>query len=169
MFATLLAKLVPFKDYIYGGIIIALITGFLVFVHHERAVGAAAIKASDAKAVAAQTQLNKEIESHAQTTVAQIAKSFSDVVSKPPAADAPHLRVCQPSGAVPSSAHAGTASSADAAPVVPAAVPGSGEQPADDYVDFGPPLDKLYEDADAQVTGLQDYIKACQAAGICLK
>jgi hypothetical protein len=45
-------SLIPIKDWIYVGIIAALLAGFAVFVHHERALGAQRIEAADAAATA---------------------------------------------------------------------------------------------------------------------
>lgn len=163
MFATLLAKLVPIKDYIYCGIIVALLVGFGLFVHHERVIGADTVKAADAKVVATQVTHNQKVEANAQVTVAQIATTYADVVSAPPAADAPHLWLRDTPSCSAPAANASTPSSTDGSADVPAVVSGTGES----AYDFGPPLDRSFEDADAQVTGLQGYIKACQTAGIC--
>lgn len=158
-----LLKLIPLKDWLYGGVIVALLIGFGVFVHHERNVGATKVITADAAAVAKQAAHNTEIETHAQQTVTQISETYAKAVAAPPAADAPHLWVRQPSSSCPAGANASPARAADGGPVVSAAVPSAGE----DAIDFGPPLDKSFQDADAQVTGLQDYIKACQTAGLC--
>lgn len=164
-----LLKLIPLKDWLYGGVIVALLIGFGVFVHHERNVGATSVITADAAAVAKQVAHNTEIETHAQQTVTQISETYAKAVAAPPAADAPHLWVRNNSlSTCPAGTNAGTPGSTDGGPVVSAAVPSAGES-APDAFDFGPPLDKSFETADAQIIGLQDYIKACQTAGICLR
>lgn len=163
-----LLKLVPLKDWIYTGLIVALIAGFALFVHHERVIGEDTIKVADAKVVAARIAHNTKVEANAQATVTQIAQTYADVSSAPPAADAPHLWVqhSAPSSCTPS-ANAGTPGRTDGGSVLSAEVSNAGEEPDPSAFDVGPQLDKSFEDADAQVTGLQDYIKACQTEGLC--
>ena len=56
----------PIRDYLYLGAILVILIGFGVFTHHERTVGAAAVVASDQKAVQAQ----RERDTALQTTTA---------------------------------------------------------------------------------------------------
>lgn len=79
-----LLSLIPFKDWVYGGIIAALIAGGIYYTHHERVVGAAhevaALKASsdklnaqaDAKVAQLTAQHSQEVTSIQETLNAQL-------------------------------------------------------------------------------------------------
>lgn len=79
-----LLALIPGKDLLYGGLIVALLIGFGVFVHHERALGAAhevaTLQASsaklnaaaDAKVAALTAAHNQENEENATVREAQL-------------------------------------------------------------------------------------------------
>ena len=47
-----LLALIPAKDWLYGGVIVALLIGFGAYTHHERVVGEAKVVAADAAATA---------------------------------------------------------------------------------------------------------------------
>lgn len=158
MFALL--KLIPLKDWAYAGIIAALLVGFGVFVHHERSIGEQKIETADAVLAAKQIELNTEKETHAQDVINTATNVYKNTLAAAPAADAPHVFVCDRAtggSAVRPDASAG--SSADAGTHVP----------EESSVDIGPGLDTVGRDADAQVIALQTYIRACQAAGACKK
>ena len=78
-----LLKLIPFKDWVYGSIIVALLAGFGWYTHHERQVGATKLQAAvtqvadraEAAVVAANTV--------AKTAETQNAKVYTQVVVTP--------------------------------------------------------------------------------------
>lgn len=155
-----LLKLIPIKDYVYGAIIIALLVGFGLFIHHEREVGAASLKAADAKAVAAQVAANAKVEANETASLGIAVTTYTKSIAAP-VTDVPRI-VCRASsqgGAV--SDHGGASGSGHGSPVVP----------SESTVPFDPAPGILANDrdADAQVTLLQVYVKACQTAGICKK
>ena len=158
-----LLALVPLKDWIYAGVIAALLAGFGWYTVHERHAGEQKVEAADAKAVAAQTKANAEKESYAQSQIAKALADYKASVAAPVAGPVPQL-VCRNaargSGNVPNNAGASGGSNDGSA------VP----EPSD-----GPPFDPAPaviadgRDADAQIALLQKYIATCQAAGLCQK
>ena len=159
----LLLKRVPLKDWLYGGAIIALLLAFGWYTAHERGIGADQVKAADARASAAQIIHNREVEDRAKKIADAAVAQYIATLTRPPAADAPHVLVCKrpvATGTVP--ADAGHSADSHGAADVP--VSGSSDpQP----VDIGPPIDKKFEDADALVKALQSYVQACVDAKIC--
>lgn len=154
-----LLRLVPLKDWIYGGIIVGLLVAFGCYTVHERHVGAAKIEAIDARAVKAQKAHNKEVETRAKTTIDSAAAQYKAAVAAPPARDAPHIVCVNPRRGGHVSGNAGDRPRVDAGTSVP----------EESTVDPGPALDTVGRDADAQVKALQAYVTACQAAGVCAK
>lgn len=124
---------------------------------HERHIGRDAILAADARTVAAQVFHNKEVEDRAQVQTDAAMAAYMRTLSRPPAADAPHVVCHKPAspGPVP------TDVSPRPAPASPS------DSPAAGTFDPGPALDKLHEDADAEITALQAYVQACIDAKIC--
>lgn len=145
-----LLKLIPLKDWVYGGIIAALLVGFGVYTHHERVIGetkevAAVTKVAD-KAEAKVTAANVA----AQTTETTNAKTYDQTVAAPPVLDL---------GVVCQRIHAGSDQVSQAGSVPTSGV---GEQQADSTV--GPSFDPSGAaltrglDADAQITYLQGRV-----------
>lgn len=91
-----LLSLIPFKDWVYGGIIVALLIGFGVFVHHERTVGAAhevaALQKSSQELIAKETA---HVALVAKTYAAAAAATQGDLDAKIQAADAQHTSDAQ--------------------------------------------------------------------------
>lgn len=121
-------SLVPIKDWLYVGAIVALLIGFGVFVHHERSLGAAAevrvvqeasakVQAAAAKQVAA---LNSQ---HAATVAAIQEKQSADLkaAAAQSASLASRLRQYRANRSCPGPVLAGT----PAAPAAGAAGPSS--------------------------------------------
>lgn len=166
-----LLKTLPIKDYIYVGAITVILGLCVYFVRHERSIGAAAVVAADARAASAQLVHDADVESKAKQLVAASTAIYNDTLRNGPAPDAPSVLVCQrpptDSGPMPGDAsprrgvHAGAAVSTDLAPVSESTV----EHP----IDIGPATDKQFQDADAEITALQAYIRACQTEGMCAK
>jgi hypothetical protein len=163
-----LLKLIPLKDWVYCGLIAALLAGFTWYTFHERAVGQAHIKAADRRVQQAALIHNQEVETRAKTLTDAAVAAYKATVAAPAAADAPHL-LCVAPGPDHVPAHAGDRPRAHAAVDVSDTRPADHESSVEHAVDIGPVLDKLHEDADAEVKALQAYVSACQAAGICLK
>jgi hypothetical protein len=147
--------------------IAALFGLFTWYTFHERNVQKAKDIAADVALTQAQIINNQKVEALAQSKADAAIAVFKAELAAAPAPDAPHL-LCTRSrpapGPVP--ANGGAGSSADAKTHVPETGPGTNE-PAIVTIDLGPQLDKLLEDADAEITVDQAYIQACIDAKIC--
>jgi hypothetical protein len=139
---TFLLKLIPGKDYIYCGIIAALLAGFGWYTIHERDEGAAKIVAADRKLSATIAAKDKEIADNAQLELIDVGTHEKLVLAAPPIPDAG--LVCKS----PSSA-AAAASSGDASKPADQ----SGSLPAGSFDPSGAIL-TLLSDSDAQVNAL---------------
>lgn len=155
---ALLSKLVPFRDWVYLGAIVALLITFGVYTHHERAIGEHKIEAVDAKLAAAQRQHNQKVEDNAQSDIGASVAQYNVSVGGP-LAPVPVLVCNRAPGPAAVRDHAGA----------PAASDGRASVPAESTVPFDPAPAVINDarDADAQVTLLQSYIRACQKAGFC--
>lgn len=160
MLAVLL-KLIPGKDWIYGTIIVAILAIFGWYTYHERTIGEQTIEAKN-KAISDATVVhNKEVTDLATT---QISKALEDYKASKsaPTLPAPSL-VCH---TISSSTAVSKSSS------TPKGSNGSTNLPEESE---GPPFNPSPgilandRDADAQVKLLQDYVVACQNAGLCDK
>lgn len=158
---AILLKLIPGKDWIYGTIIVALLAGFGWYTYHERNIGEQTIEAKNKAIATAQIVHNKEVTDRATT---QISKALEDykAAHATPALTGPNL-VCH---TVPSSVTVPQSSSTAKGSNGTTAIPEESVGPS-----FNPSPGILANDrdADAQVTLLQDYVRACQAAGLCSK
>lgn len=158
---TALLGLIPLKDWIYTGLIVALIIGAGVAVKHERDVGAAKVVAADAKVVAVQQKHDLDVQAAAsaasqkamETYNAQLTAALQPVPSLVCYRAAPSRR------AVP--APASSAGSSSEITDVPEAT-GPSFNPAERILAVG-------RQADAQVTLLQSLIRSYQAAGVVAK
>jgi hypothetical protein len=147
MFALL--GLVPVKDWIYGGIIAALLAGFGWYTLHERSVGAQKVVSADTKAAAVAEKRDAAITATAQAASTQIGNTYAKDLDTPVVAP-PHVLCERPASTgseLPQTSSG--AGGADGAP----AVPGPGQ------VDIGPPLVAVGSDADDQVRALQAEIQ----------
>lgn len=152
-----LFNLIPLKDKLYGTLCIVILAVGVWVVHHERVVGADAVKAADARASAAQGKLAAEKDAHASDNATQAEKLYVDTTHEP-IPDSPHLLVCdQPR---PVAAAVRTA-------VSPAARVPEADSTVEHPRDVGPALDAIGRDADAQVIFLQSILQSCVAAGAC--
>ena len=155
-----LLKLIPFKDWCYGALIVALIAAFGAYTIHERHVQAAKDAAKDAALAQKQIAHNEKVETHADQQLTVATAAFHVAVSTPvPAAAVPHI-VCSttaPAATVPS--HGSAASGGNDA----AHVPSESDVPFDP----APQVVQDGRDADAQVALLQAYVNACIGASIC--
>lgn len=146
-----LLALVPVKDWIYGGLIVALLAGFGIYTVHERHEGAAKIEAADARTAAVAVTKDKAIEAAAQTASNNIGETYEKAVAIPAIADLgiSCVRNFAPaSGQLPKTADSGSGA-AQAAPVV-------GSSPAFDP--SGPTL-TVGRDDDALIAALQHQVK----------
>lgn len=165
-----LINLIPLKDWLYTGIIVAMLIVLGVFTSHERNVGREQIEAADAKVAQAQSIHNTEVEARAKAITQADAIVYHHVLAAPPAVDAPHVWLHDDSSCaspVPANVSAGPA--IDAKADVPTTGASGDESTVEHARDIGPSLDKLLQDADSEVTALQEYILACQDEGVCLK
>jgi hypothetical protein len=122
MFAFLGA--IPIKDWIYGGLIVALLAGFGVYTIHERHEGAASIEAADARTAAVAAAKDKAIEAAAQTASNNIGTVYEKAVAIPAVADlgVSCVRNVAPAGSQLSKAAGSGPGAAQAAPVVGSSV-----------------------------------------------
>lgn len=167
---TILAflKLVPTKDWLYGGILAALLISFGWYTHHERTVGAAKIVHSDAVAVAVKEKANLKGETNAQADIAQAVDNFDLRVGAPVVGPAPRL-VCQPardsgplSGRPPAS---GESDDAPASAGILSQSSGSTFDPAPAVLSDADEADRLA----AELALAQDTIRAYQTQGVVQK
>ena len=140
-------SLIPGKDYIYGGIIVALLLGFWGYSVHERHVGAAKVtEAVRAVGVLAQEH-NKDVQALANAQSSKIGVVYEKVIV-PPVPDIPGI-VCHRSGSrqVPR-----TASDTPSAHGTPARPEGHSFNPSSALLTVG-------RNADAQIAALQAEIR----------
>lgn len=163
----LLSKLDPFKLEIYAGIALAIFIGSLMFIHHERSIGAQKLAAQIAvKEKYWQAKVDK-VEADANRTIGELNEKLHTALATPPP-NPVHVRVCgNPSGnarPVPSNPGPGPSGNAAVGPgaTVAPAVEGSG-------VDIGPTTDELLGQLGARIEYLQGYVRACQKAGACAR
>lgn len=152
-------KLLPLKDWCYLAVIVALVAAFAYYTHHERALGAQTIITLDRAAVAKQAAAVAKVESNASQSISAAQAAYAAAVAARPAPVAGLVcHLTAPRRAVPHDARA-TGGGNDTA-----SVPVESTGPA-----FNPSAGILENDAraDAQVTLLQSYVRACQAAGVC--
>lgn len=144
-----LLALVPLKDWIYCGIIVALLAGFGVYTHHERVVGADEALAPVA-VLAQKAQLQIAVGTvKAADTEKENGDQFN-AASSAPVADVPHIVCRQAAG----SSDVSKASTGIAAAAYKPAVD-SGSGPA---FDPSGAILKRAAEADAQVTYLQQRV-----------
>lgn len=155
-------SLIPLKDWVYGGVIAAILACVGLYTYHERGIGAAHEKAAVAKAVAKQDATIQKVVSHANSEIAQAATVADSVLAHPAPPDSPHVWLCdQAPAASPRPVQAPRSTS----PAVHVPAESTVEHPRD----VGPALDIIGRDADAEIAYLQSYIRACQDAGYCSK
>lgn len=162
-----LLSLIPIRDWCYIAVIAALLafggTWYVKHNHAEQKIGEQKVEAADAKAVAAQTVRNQKVESNAQDAINAALAEYDASISAPPAVQPPrivcHGAVAAGGRAVPG--HAGASGAGDGSAVVPEST-GPEFDPSKHVLSVG-------QAADAQVTLLQNYVRACQAAGLCKK
>ncbi len=162
---NLLSRANPIKEYIYAGLLVAGVIGSLLFIHHERAIGAARLAADIAKRdLAWQVKVNK-VEQDAASKIGTLEGQLGTALMRPPA-NPIHVRVCgptaQPALAVPGNQGSGT--SGDAAGKSDSGVASNGAG-----ADIGPATEELLNRLDAKIKYLQGYILTCQTAGVCAK
>jgi hypothetical protein len=147
-FALLFAK---FKDYVYLGAIVALLIGFGLFVHHERAVGEAKVIAADQKAAVIAEQRDTALTA-ASTLADNISEGKYETIIQAPAVRIPApVGLCRSaaSSSVPSAA-AGNEGGSNTA------VNGSTDTGSLSALsDFATAIVKIGVDADAQIAELQ--------------
>lgn len=121
-------------------------------------LGEKIVKGEDARAVVAQQ--TKEAKAIADATIPlnQQISVLKSQLAAAPAPDAPHIRLCIPTGTT----HVPAVHSAGSSPPGPANQPAVVQGP-----DIGPVLDKRFADDDSRVRALQTYVTACIASGRC--
>lgn len=156
-----LLALIPTKDWIYGGVVVALLAGFGWYTVHERNIGKAHEVALVTKQAAIQAAFAKEQTDRGHDNALAAESLEVSITSSRPVADAPHLVVHQ----------------CTSAPVAAVRTAGSAEVslPAGDStvehstrvdIDTGPVV-TIARDSDAQVAYLQSLLKSCIDVGAC--
>ena len=166
-----LLALVPLKDWIYGGIIVALLAGFGWYTVHERHIGEAKIEASDKKVADAQIVHNKEVEDVVATKLSAAIKDYAALSPIPVPRSVPVL-VCSTSGGsdVPSGESAVAGSNGAGAGVpIGAGQSDAGFDPAPAVSVTGTDADKEIVHLQKKIKLLQDTIAAYQAGGLVAK
>jgi hypothetical protein len=139
---TFLLKLIPSKDYIYCGVIAALLAGFGWYTYHERAVEHAKDLAADRKQVAALIAKDKIIADNAQLDLIEVGQHEKIVLAAPPIPNAGLVCRSPSSTAVAASPSDAVQSAGKSSPV-----------PAGSFDPSGAIL-TLLSDSDAQVNAL---------------
>ena len=150
-----LLSLIPVKDWLYGGAIIALLIGFLCFIRHERAIGEAKVIASDQKAVAAQVERDQAVQAVAGVATSLAEKTYEQTIAAPVAHAPVPSRLCDgafrsrplplPSSGGPGR-DAGPVSGAENAPTI------------EQLQQFADAALKIARDSDAQIKAMQDIV-----------
>lgn len=148
------------KDYLYGAAIVALIGGFIWYNHHERAIGAAQVIASDQKAVAAQVERDAAVQSIAAVATSLAEKKYEATIAVPVHNAPLPSRLCGPArggSTVPGAAGPGPGG-------VIAPIGGTEDAGATSELQrFADAAVQIARDADAQVIALQAVDAALRA------
>lgn len=147
---------------IFGSI--AIVLGFLWFVHHERDIGRQEIMAKDAQVVALTNQLNAQKDADAQAIVDAATAVFNNM-SHQPVPPARIVRLCsQPLSGGATGSNGGAAAKPDDSAGLQVTV----ERPGSEVgFDIRPITEHILDTASAEVKALQAYIGACQKEGFC--
>lgn len=164
-----LLKLIPLKDWVYGGIVVALLVCFGVYTHHERVIGEQKIETQDKALADAQKAKNKEIENGIANGIQTAVDKWKQAHPIPAPAPVPHLlcHAASGSGSVPKGGSPASSSNGagTTVPVSPEQVD-EGFDPAIAVSATGTAADTEIVRLKAKVTLLQDTIKAYQSGGI---
>lgn len=155
-------SLIPIKDWIYGGIIAALLIGGGIAWRkhdvHERAIGQQQIEAADAKLRAEVKKHNDDLQTAAADKSAAVEKQYESDIANPPATPAPSVVCVRPSSPHRNAVSAATSGSSGAGKGAQPGVSGTANRSAD-QIDIGAPLTVIGKDADAQIKALQADIQ----------
>lgn len=152
--------LIPVKDWIYCGIIVVLMIGFGVFVHHERTVGAAKVIASDQKAVAAQVQRDVAVQTVAALATSTAQGDYDHAITTPIAAAPVPVGLCRPARGSSSVSNAAGKDNGG----ISSAVSGTEDAGSTSELQrFADAAVTIAHDADAQVIALQEIIAALRS------
>lgn len=136
---------------VWAVLVILVIVGFA---WHERSLGVRRCEKADALASSQQDLTDARTHQKQQDAVITEGKTYAATTSAPPPAGAP-VRLCDAPHPAPVPAATAPSPRVDAAPAVPAeAGRDSAQRP-----DVGPDLRANARDADAQIAGLQAYIR----------
>lgn len=152
--------MLPIKEWLYIGAIIAILSAFSWYTYHERSVQHQKDIAADARVVAAQQIHDKEVIDKASTLAKDKIDELQNQINSKPASDAPSLRVCIPKS--PSPPRVPTVPSGQKSDAVP------GESTVVPEQDLGHELDKRFADDDARLKAAQIVLQACIDSGRCV-
>lgn len=131
---------------------VALVT-FIGFGWHERHVGAQGCVQADIKATEVQDKKDAQTLQKDQVAVKDEGATYEQTIAAPPPVGPP-VRLCKQANPPRVQAAAAAGPKADAAPAVSAEAGGDTQAP-----DIGPDLRENVRQADAQVAGLEAYIR----------
>jgi hypothetical protein len=156
---SILSVINPIRDYIYAGAIVLLLIGFVVFVHHERAVGEAKQIALQQKSDAIATQRDTAL-----VTAAALANNISEgvyekVIAAPAVRQPAPIRLCSS----PAIASVPSTASADQSGNDSADSGRASESVEQKLSDYATAVVKIADDSDAQVTALQAELATIRA------
>lgn len=152
-------KLIPIKDIVYGALIVALLIGFGVFVHHERTVGKNEVLAVQHRETAKREQQVAQVEQNASKKIGQLQTQLSLDLAAPPHPNVV-VRMCVGSPGTIATVRG------DAVPAVQsdaAGGPGAGMG----GTDIAPATEAILARDKAVIDTLQGYVRECQRIGAC--
>jgi hypothetical protein len=141
------------KDYLYGALILAVITaGTTWYIHHnhvEQAIGQQTVLDADKKLADMTAKRNVAVTAAAQTLSDNLGATLAQTYASPPVSS-PHVLCITATTSGRSNVPASTRDR----PLAPEA----SDVPTASPVDIGPPLDTVGRDADANVNALIDEV-----------
>lgn len=147
--------LIPFKDWCYLGVIMAILAGFGWYTYHERSIGAAKVVAADAKLVAAIAQRDAALQTTAALADSIAQGNYTHEISVP-VTDAPvPVGLCDNSPdplAMPAAADSGKSG------ITEAARSGQDASAVTKLQHFADAAVEIARDDDAQIDALQTII-----------
>jgi hypothetical protein len=161
--------MIGIRDYIYGGLILLLLTGGAGFwIHHdhkEQAIGEQKVVAAQKAADAKEAIHVQQVQDDATATIQDLQLRYAAVLASPPVPRVV-VRMCDATPGVPADAprsDAGTESVSDAAGGSSGGV-GGADQAAPD---IAPATEVILNRDKAIIAYLQGYIRECQKIGNC--
>jgi hypothetical protein len=151
--------LIPLKDWVYCGILVAVLAGGAWFIHHERVIGEQKIEAQDTAIAVAAQRHNSDVEAIAAATQTSIGETYAKTVAVPVVSPIT-ARLCHNaagSGAV------SKAASGSAGANGPTVLGGTNPGDLEAGPDIAGPLLTVGRDDDAKIIALQAEVSELRA------